>query len=317
MRHRYNAEGMASIRSVVATLVCCLTLAASAPSVAAADPAQGRVAFDEGQRLFLAGDYREALAWFKKGFLDTEDAAFLLNIAQCHRFLGEPKEALLMYRLYLRSAPEGVNQEARAVAKKAIRELEGEATARAAAPAVTPAVAETRTAAPSVAVPVPAGSAAALPAPSATPSRREFQQGAGGFPVLEPLPEVELKKLPAAPAIPPDKQESTVRHLRLAGMVCGAVGLVSVGAGVYYWSRASSLTDSANKATAYNQADYDQGKRAETMQWIFYGVGAVAIMSGAGLYLYSRWLPAAKQASVSLAPMVGPGTAGLQAHRAF
>jgi hypothetical protein len=99
--------------------------------------------------------------------------------------------------------------------------------------------------------------------------------------------------------------------------VCGAAGLVSVGTGVYYWSRASSLSDSANNATVFNQADYDQGKRAETMQWIFYGIGAAAVATGAGLFVYDRWLPSAKKTGVSLVPLMGPGGPGLQAHGAF
>ena len=90
---------MSGIRGVATILVCCVSLAVSTPAVAAADPAQDRKAFDEGRRRFLAGEYREALAQFKQGFLDTENASFLLNIAQCHRFLGEPAEALMMYRL--------------------------------------------------------------------------------------------------------------------------------------------------------------------------------------------------------------------------
>ena len=269
--------------------------------------------FDEGQKRFLAGEYREALGWFKKGFLATEDPSFLLNIAQCHRSLGESKEALMMYRLYLKSTPDGKNREARAVAAKAIRELEVEA----AAPAAPPAAPGAGTAVTPVAATVPAGSAAPLPVPADVPAEHRFEQASGAFPVLEPLPETEIKKLPAAPAKLPKQTASTLRHLRLAALVCGGVGLVSVGVGVYYWSRASSLTDSANQQAAYSPGDYDQGKRAETMQWIFYSVGAAAVMTGAGLYVYSRWLPVPKQTSVSLAPMVGPGAAGLQAQGAF
>jgi len=60
--------------------------------------------------------------------------------------------------------------------------------------------------------------------------------------------------------------------------------------GLYYWTRARSLSDSADKATIYNQADYDDGKQAERMQWIFYGVGAAALATGAGLLMYGKWL---------------------------
>jgi tetratricopeptide (TPR) repeat protein len=304
---------MASPRDVVAVLVCCLTLAAAAHAAAAPDPAQGRTAFDEGQKLFVAGDYRQALARFEKGFLATEDPAFLLNIAQCHRSLGEPKEALMMFRLYLKSSPEGVNRQARAVATKAIRELESEA----ATPAVAKAAPDARPALLPVAAPAPAEPAAEPAVPTVTPSGRRFQQAPAAMPVLEPLPEIEVKTAPVAKPNAPDDTASTVRHLRLAAIACGGVGLISVGTGFYYWTRASSLSDSANKAATYNHADYDEGKRAESMQWLFYGVGAVAVMTGAGLFVYSRWLPAAEQANVSLGPMVGPGAAGLEAHGTF
>lgn len=160
---------------------------------------------------------------------------------------------------------------------------------------------------------------ASVAAASPAQGRAAFDDGRAPFayPDLETPPGLKVNKETAAPPEPPDNAESTAGKLRLAGMVCGAAGLVSLGAGVYYWTRATSLSDSANKATVYNQADYDQGKRAETMQWIFYGVGAAAVVTGATLYVYGRWFLPAKKASVSLAPIAGPGTAGLQAQGAF
>ncbi len=312
-------EAMADIRGVVAVLVCCLTLAAAAQAAEVDDRARGRVAFDEGRKLFQAGEYREALASFKKGFLSSADPAFLLNIAQCHRFLGEPKEAVMMYRLYLKTAPEGSNREGQAVATKAIRDLEREAAdpALAAIPPMAGAAPEARTAVPPVAAPVPANTAAALPPPSATEMGHNRRESTSAYPVLGPLPELDVTAAPAAPPNRPAMAASTARHLRLAGVVCAAAGVVSVGAGVYYWTSASSLADRANKATVYNQNDYDQGKRAETMQWIFYSVGAVTVVTGAALYFYGRWSPSAKRASVALAPTVGPGGAGVMAQGAF
>lgn len=314
---------MSGIRGVASVLVCCLILAASAPAVAAADSAQGRAAFDEGRRLIQAGDYRAALAQFKKGYLYTEDASFLLNIAQCHRFLGEPAEALMMYRLYLKSAQAGANPEAQAVATKAVRELEGETAAPAAAPAITPV---TPAATPAVTPPRPEAQAvpAEAPAASATPppgnkltvTGYNRLQSESAYPILDTPLELDVQREPETP-LNSTANPSTMHHLRLAGVLCASTGLVSLGVGVYYWTRATSLSDSANKATAYNQADYDQGKRAETMQWIFYSVGAAAAVTGATLYVYGKWSPAARKASISLAPMVGPGATGLLAHGAF
>jgi tetratricopeptide (TPR) repeat protein len=305
---------MSGIRGVATVLVCCVILAATAPAAAASDPAQGRADFDQGRRQFQAGDYREALASFKKGFLVTEDASFLLNIAQCHRFLGETAEALMMYRLYLKSARAGGNPEAQAVATKAIRELEGEAAAPAAPPAVTPAAPEAQNAT----VPVAALAAPATipPGRTITVSGRNRPPSASAYPVLETLPEGDIQRTPAA-SPNPSTNPATARHLRQAGTACASAGLISVGLGVYYWTRATSLSKSVNNATAYNQADYDQGKRAETMQWIFYSVGAVAVVTGATLVLYGSRSPSAKKSNVSLAPVVGPGAAGLLAHGAF
>jgi tetratricopeptide (TPR) repeat protein len=301
---------MSGIRGVVSVVVCSLVLATAAHALPA-DPAQGGIAFDEGRRLFQAGDYRGALAAFKKGYLATEDASFLLNIAQCHRFLREPKEAVMMYRLYLKSSPEGTNTAARAVATNAILELDRELAAQ---PSTTTTVVPLGQAPPNGAAPtaMPVASAAQPPGLA----KRGLGQGASPFPVLDAQPGVEIQRLPEPPPIS-STNEATLRRLRVAGVACASAGLLSLGAGVYYWTRATSLSDSANQATAYNQADYDQGKRAETMQWIFYGVGAVAVATGATLYVYGTSSPSETKASVSLAPMVGPGATGLSAHGAF
>jgi hypothetical protein len=160
--------------------------------------------------------------------------------------------------------------------------------------------------------------AASAPAAVADDSAQGSNRGQSAFayPALDDLPELDAQR---ATATPPNSSAnpSTMRYLRLAGVVCASAGLVSLGAGVYYWTRATSLSDSANRATVYNQADYDDGKHAETMQWIFYGVGAAAVATGAGLYANGKWFLAPKKASVSLAPMVMPGRAGLAAVGTF
>jgi tetratricopeptide (TPR) repeat protein len=306
---------MTSLRGFLSVLACCLVLAVPVLSVAAADPAQGQAAFAEGQKLFVAGDYHGALTWFKNGYTQTEDAAFLLNIAQCHRFLGEDQAALRMFRLFLKSAPEGTSPQARAVATKAIKELESapkaEPSATTAAPTNGPAAASPVVApAPTPAAPEPA----VLPASDSGP---KFQSAPAGLPVLEPLPELDAPKAQTVAAKAATDTTAPVRHLRVAAMVCGAVGLITGGVGFYYWTRASALSDSANKATVYNKADYDDGKRAEKMQWIFYGVGGAAVATGVGLLVYSSLLPAPKRTNLSLAPMVGLGAAGFAARGTF
>jgi hypothetical protein len=103
--------------------------------------------------------------------------------------------------------------------------------------------------------------------------------------------------------------------LRIAGITCGALGLASIGTAVYYYTRATSLSDKVTGANPASPSDYQAGKDAETMQWVFYGVGAGALVTGAALYLlgYSQ----ATTAEVSLAPILGPRSAGLSVRGGF
>ncbi len=65
-----------------------------------------REAFQEGSRQYEIGDFKAALAAFKKAYLNYEDPAFLFNIAQCERALGDKPEALRTYRVFLYKVPD-------------------------------------------------------------------------------------------------------------------------------------------------------------------------------------------------------------------
>ena len=103
--------------------------------------------------------------------------------------------------------------------------------------------------------------------------------------------------------------------MRIAGIACGALGLASIGTAVYYYTRATSLSDKVTGANPASTSDFQAGKDAQTMQWVFYSVGAGALATGAVLYFlgYSQ----ASSVEVGLAPMVGPRTAGLSARGGF
>ncbi|HEX6838978.1 MAG TPA: tetratricopeptide repeat protein, partial [Polyangia bacterium] len=64
-----------------------------------------REAFREGTRQFDLGDFKSALAAFKKAYLAHEDSAYLYNIAQCQRQLGDKADALRSYRVFLLKEP--------------------------------------------------------------------------------------------------------------------------------------------------------------------------------------------------------------------
>jgi len=82
-------------------LVACVCLL---PRLALADAARARAHFDKGRTFFEVDEYRKAIGEFKAAHIEKPDAAFLYNIAEAHRRLGELPEALQFYRRFLATA---------------------------------------------------------------------------------------------------------------------------------------------------------------------------------------------------------------------
>jgi tetratricopeptide (TPR) repeat protein len=76
---------------------------------------------NRGTSLYNLGRFSEALTEYEAAYLAVQDPPFLFNIAQCHRKMGDNREALDSYRSYLRVAPAAPN---RAEVQKHISELE-------------------------------------------------------------------------------------------------------------------------------------------------------------------------------------------------
>jgi hypothetical protein len=86
---------------------------------------KSRARYASGTAFFRLEKYGQALREFELGYLDRQDPAFLFNIAQCHRELHHPTEAVRFYRRFLSEAPE--DHPSRGQAEQAVRELEGPA----------------------------------------------------------------------------------------------------------------------------------------------------------------------------------------------
>jgi tetratricopeptide (TPR) repeat protein len=115
---RKCAKGDSSLRS----FALALTLAIALPGIAHADDEKAaRQAYLDGRRLFDLGEFKPALEAFKRAYLNYEAPAFLYNIAQCHRELGEYKEAIRFYRTYLQLSP---NADDRVAVETLIAELD-------------------------------------------------------------------------------------------------------------------------------------------------------------------------------------------------
>src|SRR5262245_56298095 len=97
-----------------------------APATAApAPPTESRVAEAKqhsaaATKFYDLAEYENALREFKEAYRAVEDPAFLFNIAQCHRKLGQTQDAITFYRTYLRRAPQSAN---RAEVERRIAEL--------------------------------------------------------------------------------------------------------------------------------------------------------------------------------------------------
>ncbi len=72
--------------------------------------AMARKHFERGETFYRQGEFRKALAEYKKALNFKRYPAFLFNIGQCHRQLDEPKKALFFYKLYLSEQPTAPNK---------------------------------------------------------------------------------------------------------------------------------------------------------------------------------------------------------------
>jgi tetratricopeptide (TPR) repeat protein len=90
-------------RGWVAALVILPALLAAQPALA--DAARARAHYEKGRSYFQLGEYRKALEEFKNAHVEKNDVANLYNIAECHRQLGEPKEAVAFYQRFVRLVP--------------------------------------------------------------------------------------------------------------------------------------------------------------------------------------------------------------------
>src|SRR3954466_14896520 len=89
------------MRAALLSIVCLCLLS----RLALADAAGARAHFDRGRAFFEVDEYRQAIAEFKAAHIEKPDSAFLYNIAECYRRLGDLPEALQFSRRFPATAP--------------------------------------------------------------------------------------------------------------------------------------------------------------------------------------------------------------------
>jgi tetratricopeptide (TPR) repeat protein len=96
-----------------AAVVLLALLAAPAAAAPVAAPEEGtpetkeeaRQIYQAAEAHFQRGSFPEALSEYEAGYKLTRLPGFLINIAQCHRLMGELKKARAFYRKYLLVMP--------------------------------------------------------------------------------------------------------------------------------------------------------------------------------------------------------------------
>lgn len=259
--------------------LCLWAIAAAAVSLPGqAGAAQLQAQERAAKKACMTGDPATGVAILADLFMDTGDPTFIYNQGRCYEQNNRCEDAIARFREYVRKATNASAAERNDVDKH-IADCQ-------ALLAQSPTLA-------------PGATAAVAPVPSP--------------PVLTTLPGPPNQAVAAS--APPARNVG--RGLRIAGITTGAVGLASIGTGIYFYTRAVSYSNKVAKQPARNPSDESAGRTAETMQWVFYSIGGAAVATGVVLYVLGQ--PSAQAAGpvATIAPLVGPGVAGLSAQGAF
>jgi tetratricopeptide (TPR) repeat protein len=249
---------------VLVAILALLWTNATSPSPASAqdDPEVARAHSSRGTRLYEVGNYREALDEFKAAHLAKGDPAFLYNIAQCHRQLGDNELAVVMYKRYLNAFPQAPN---RVDVERRMHDLEASLAGKRkeGAPPRAPSAA-----------PALQRSTASSPMPAPTPP----------VPLVAPRPDGDVAAGPAmgSPA------GSSLRYLRWVGVGI-TLGLAggAIATGLSASSKYADLRDSCgNTPAGCARSQIDTVKsRALWTNLLWGAAGAAAIATGIAFYL--------------------------------
>lgn len=184
-------------------LLCLLTGSALAADGSAKDKARAKAEYQKAQKQYDLGNFREALTGYSEAYRLDARPAFLFNLGQCHRMLGEHERAVFFFDRFLSFYPPG-----KAPNDKLARELlaeEEEKLKAASAPPVAPAP-------PPALEPAP-------PPPALEPAP---------FPAVAPPPPPLVPK--SEPALVTESEGLTTKWWFWTAVGVVAVGAISAGA---------------------------------------------------------------------------------------
>jgi tetratricopeptide (TPR) repeat protein len=311
-------------------IVLCSSAARAAPPKR--DPAAAEVLFRSGRDLVAKGNYAEGCAKFDASFALDPSTGTLLNIAKCHERDGKLVSALADYQQALTLNVETREAERRAglesLAKEGIAALEPRLPKLRIAIADRPAGLKVLRDGSEI----PAASLGeALPM---DPGKHEVSASAPGYRTTTREVELEEGKTVAleialvkgSEAAPPERGGVPVW-----AWVTGGAGIALAGASIYFLTedlaaigelRSQCTTDPDGHS--FCKPGYDpaaDNARKNRSFGLFIGLGSAGLIAvGAAIVGIAQAPPAHKPpaaASVSLAPWVGPQSAGIAVHGGF
>jgi len=321
---------------------------AAAADATASDKASAEALFDEGLRAMKEGRFAEACPKLENSQRIDPGVGTLLYLGECYEKLGRTASAWATFR-EAASEAEASGQTKRAkTARDRIAKLEpqlayltievsettrslpglrlrrdgtetGVGIIGAAVPA-DPGTSKIEVTAPdhesfSVTVRVQPGAhqTVLIPTLAATPQgpRPVAAAAVVAAPPLAPPP---AKPAPPPPPPAPAADDNPGGTQRVIGLILAGGGLVGVGLGTYFGLSAIAKEERADAnctpTLCQETADFensDAAQSAATASTVSFAIGGGLIAAGAVIYFTAP----SKSASVSLAPMVGPGFAGL------
>ena len=248
---------------------------------------------------FAAGRYEEAIEIFAELYAKTADPIFLRNIARCYQKQNRADEAIANFREYLSKAKKlspGEKEEIEGY----IRDLE--------ASRAPPKPAEPREADRRASRRARAGGdrSAAREATRRRPTRRRARArrpprraGARAACAGEVATRTPAEESPRD-AGPHEVEPARARRRLgvLPGVVLTAAGVAAIGGGVAFGLAARSAATAV--ASQYDPNRESAGKRDATLQWVGYGVGAAALVTGVILLVRGPGEPEASSSSVQV-----------------
>jgi hypothetical protein len=106
-------------------LAAVLLVVASA-GVAVADEATARQNFDAGERAYNLGEFAKAVELFKQAYDQWPEPAFLFNVAQTYRQIGDCKQALFFYKRFISLKEQDTKKPLRPQLKEEVEKRIGE-----------------------------------------------------------------------------------------------------------------------------------------------------------------------------------------------